>query len=54
MTKTAVITGGTRGIGLACAEKMYSLGYNIAIIYKKNDNKADDFLKGRIYQEYLQ
>lgn len=39
-TKTAVITGGSRNIGYAIAEKFYELGYNVAILsVSKNSAK---------------
>lgn len=41
MSKTAVITGGTRGIGRACAYAFARAGYRIAAIYLKNDAVAE-------------
>ncbi len=38
--KTAIITGGSRGIGAAIAIKFASLGANIAIIYARNHDAA--------------
>lgn len=38
--KTAVITGASRGIGAAIAEKFASLGVDVAIIYNGNEEKA--------------
>lgn len=38
--KTAVITGGSRGIGAAIAEKLASLGADIAVIYAGNAEAA--------------
>ena len=40
MNKTAVITGGTRGIGRACAYAFSEAGYRVAVIYLKNDEAA--------------
>ena len=40
--KTALITGGSRGIGRAIAKKLSSLGCNIVINY--NSNAAPDSL----------
>lgn len=40
MNKTAVITGGTRGIGRACAYAFSDAGYRLAVIYLKNDGAA--------------
>ncbi|MDO4491190.1 MAG: 3-oxoacyl-ACP reductase FabG [Lachnospiraceae bacterium] len=38
--KTAIITGGSRGIGAAIARKFASLGANIAVIYAGNQEAA--------------
>lgn len=38
--KTAIITGGSRGIGAAIALKFSSLGSNVAIVYAGNDEAA--------------
>ncbi len=38
--KTAVITGGSRGIGLAIAEKLASQGANIAILYVGDESEG--------------
>ncbi|MGO4888374.1 SDR family oxidoreductase [Anaerobacillus sp. MEB173] len=40
MTKTALITGSSRGIGRATALKMASQGFNIVVNYKKNEELA--------------
>ena len=40
--KTAVITGGSRGIGAAIALKFASLGANIAVIYSGNAEAATE------------
>lgn len=39
--KTAVITGGSRGIGAAVARKFATLGTNIAVIYSGNTSAAE-------------
>lgn len=39
--KTAIVTGGSRGIGAATAKKLASLGANIAIIYAGSTDKAE-------------
>lgn len=39
--KTAVITGGSRGIGAAIARKFAALGANIAVIYSGNTSAAE-------------
>ncbi len=39
--KTAIVTGGSRGIGAAVARKLASLGADIAVIYAGNQEKAD-------------
>lgn len=38
--KNAIITGASRGIGAAIAEKFANLGANVAIIYHGNEEKA--------------
>ena len=57
--KTAVITGGTRGIGAAIAQQYASMGVNLALIYAGNRQAAEELrciceenykVKARIYQ----
>jgi 3-oxoacyl-[acyl-carrier protein] reductase len=43
--KTALITGGSRGIGRAISLEMARQGYYIIINYKSNDNAADEALE---------
>lgn len=38
--KTAIVTGGSRGIGAAIAQKLASLGANIAVLYAGNQQAA--------------
>ena len=40
--KVALVTGGSRGIGRAVAEKLSALGADVAILYAGNDAAADD------------
>ena len=40
--KTAVVTGGSRGIGEAIAYKLASMGANIAVIYAGNSSAAEN------------
>ena len=40
--KTALITGGSRGIGAAIARKFASMGANIAVIYAGNQEAAQN------------
>lgn len=49
--KTAVITGGSRGIGEAIAYKLASLGADIAVIYAGNSSAAEDVC-ARCRKEY--
>lgn len=39
-TKVALVTGASRGIGKACALKLAECGYDIAVNYASNDEKA--------------
>lgn len=41
--KTAVITGGTRGIGAAIAQQYASMGVNLALIYAGNRQAAENY-----------
>ncbi len=43
--KTAVVTGGSRGIGKAVALKLAELGANIVVNYTKNPEKAQEVIK---------
>ncbi len=38
MTKTAIVTGGTRGIGAAIAKALKEQGYQVAASYAGNDD----------------
>lgn len=49
--KTALITGGSRGIGAAIAEKFASLGANIAVIFAGNSEAAEGVCR-KCSQEY--
>ena len=40
MSKTALVTGGTRGIGLAISTALKAKGYNVAANYAGNDDAA--------------
>ena len=40
MAKTAIITGGSRGIGRALSLKLGELGYNVVINYRSESLKA--------------
>jgi len=44
MTKTLVITGGTKGIGKACAYKFASNGINVAFTYNSNEEIAKEIV----------
>lgn len=43
MSRVAVVTGGTRGIGAAIASALKDAGYNVAAIYGGNDEAANKF-----------
>ncbi len=48
--KTALITGGARGIGRAIAEKFADMGMNVAINYNKSKNEAET-LKNKLLEK---
>lgn len=43
MTRTAIVTGGTRGIGAAIATALKEQGHNVAASYAGNDDAANAF-----------
>ncbi len=43
MTRVAIVTGGTRGIGAAISEALKKAGYKVAATYHGNDAAAQDF-----------
>lgn len=43
MTKVAVVTGGTRGIGEAISRDLHAKGYKVAATYAGNDERANAF-----------
>ncbi len=43
MTKIAVVTGGTRGIGKAISKELKNDGYTVIAIYQNNDEAAKKF-----------
>lgn len=43
MSRVAVVTGGTRGIGAAISEALGKAGYKTAAIYHGNDKVAEEF-----------
>lgn len=43
MSRIAVVTGGTRGIGAAISESLHKAGYKVAATYHGNDQAAAEF-----------
>ena len=53
MGKTAIITGGSRGIGEAMSMKLGELGYNVVINYRSESSKAlSDNIADKLVKEY--
>ena len=44
MSKTALVTGSSRGIGKACALKLAELGYDIAVNCNSNLEMAQNYI----------
>ncbi|MFP3163716.1 MAG: SDR family oxidoreductase [Acidianus hospitalis] len=47
--KTVVITGGTRGIGRAIAEKFFSAGNKVIVLYNSSDQEAEKMKERGFY-----
>jgi acetoacetyl-CoA reductase len=45
MKRTALVTGGSRGIGAAISKALWSKGYTVAVTYAGNDEAAAAFTK---------
>ena len=53
MAKTAIITGGSRGIGEAMSMKLGELGYNVVINYRsESSKKLSDDIAAKLEAEY--
>ena len=44
--KTALVTGGSRGIGAAISKTLASRGANFVVNYSKNEGAANNFVSG--------
>ena len=45
MSKVALVTGGTRGIGEAISKKLHSSNFTVIANYASNDEAANEFSK---------
>ena len=52
MSRVAVVTGGTRGIGAAISKALKAAGYRVAATYHANDEAAEAFKAGTGVQVY--
>lgn len=53
MDKTAIITGGSRGIGEAMSMKLGELGYNVVVNYRSDSSKAlSDAIAQKLREAY--
>ena len=50
MTKIALVTGGTRGIGASISSKLKASGYTVVANYASNDESAGSFSKENLTQ----
>ena len=46
MSKTVLVTGGSRGIGKAIVTKFAEAGYNVILNYNKSESSAMEIVKG--------
>ena len=42
MSKTAIITGSSRGLGAVIAQTLINKGYNVVVNYKHSKEKAEN------------
>lgn len=52
MKRTALVTGGSRGIGAAISKALLEQGYNVAVTYAGNDEAATAFTRETGIQAY--
>lgn len=52
MKRTALVTGGSRGIGAAISKALHEQGYNVAVTYAGNDEAAAAFTRETGIQAY--
>lgn len=45
MNKTAVVTGGAKGIGKSCVRRLCLDGFSVAIVYNTSENKANELCR---------
>lgn len=51
MKKVVLVTGGSRGMGAAISERFAKEGYDVIIIYKENEERAES-LKRKLEDKY--
>ena len=45
MRRTAIVTGGSRGIGAAIARRLGELGFSVAVVYRNQSEKAEEVVR---------